>query len=402
MIYCCAVTAPFLTRYPVLPEPRARTYTCFYGIFCRQTDYREVWVAMYPLVIFVGLASSFAAAFQLQAVTFVPRLSLYSIHKFENKRRLLRSIAGVCLIVLVALHRHETGAVAVMIVCGVFLVMSFVIDNTKGFRDLNEEHIRKSPGAVLDGDTIVVGVELPSAGNVCYAIEDMVLPRHVLNDRLGDTPLLVSYCAACRSCIVYNPVIEGKRLSFQVIAVWRRNMVMRDRETGTLWQQATGEAIYGELKGRALQMLMSQQMRLDHWRSAHPDTVIAVESETAPKGRIPKPMLRKMLKVTERAMARGFTEIGHELPLREKVFGVTVNGVSKAYPLSRLRDSREFRDSVGETPVQIVYQPETNAISGVNLSDGSALVLESHWWFGWKEFHPFTEVWPGDGDRDTL
>lgn len=142
-------------------------------------------------------------------------------------------------------------------------------------------------------------------------------------------------------------------------------------------------------------MLMSQQMSLDHWKSAHPDTVITVESKTAPKGRIPKPMLRKMLKITERAMARGFTEIGDELPLREKVFGVTVNGVSKAYPLSRLRDSREFRDSVGETPVQIVYQPETNAISGVNLTDGSPLVLESHWWFGWKEFHPFTEVWPG-------
>ena len=355
---------------------------------------------MYPLVSLVGLATSFWSASQLQVVSFAPRLSLATIHKFERKRWVLRSIAGVCLILIIVFHRHEDGAAAAMVLSSLFLALSFLIDNTKGFRDLNEEHIVKSTGAALDGDTIVVGVVLPSTGSVCYPIEDMVLPRHLLNDRLGDTPLLVSFCAACRSCIVYHPVIDGRRLSFQVVAVWRRNMVMRDRETGTLWQQATGEAIYGELKGSTLGMLMNQQMRLDHWRSAHPDTLIAVESTTAPKGRIPKPMLRRMLKITERAMTRGFSDIGDELPLREKVFGVTVNGVSKAYPLSRLRDCPEVQDLVGETAVHIEYRPETNSIHGVNLADGSPLILESHWWLGWKEFHPFTEVWPGAGSQD--
>ena len=354
---------------------------------------------MYPLILLVGFAASFWSAFQLQVVTFAPRLSLYTIHRFERKRRVLRSIAGVCLILLIVFYRHENGAAAVVVVFSLFLVLSFLIDNTKGFRDLTEEHIIKSTDTPLDGNTTVVGVARPGAGSVCYAIEDMVLPRHVLNDRLGDTPLLISFCAACRSCIVYHPVIDGRRLSFQVIAVWRRNMVIRDRETGTLWQQATGEAIYGELKGRKLQMVMSQQMRLDHWRSAHPDTAIAVESETAPKGRIPKPLLRRMLRITERAMAPGFSDIGNALPLRERVFGVTLNGISKAYPLSRLKESPEFLDSVGGTEVRIVYRPETNSIDGVNLADGSPLILESHWWFGWKEFHPFTEVWPGSADE---
>jgi hypothetical protein len=355
---------------------------------------------MYSLLILAGLATSFWSAFQLQAVSFAPRLNLFTIHKFEAKRWLLRGIAGVCAILLFRYHGHETGAAASVILIGFFLGLSFLIDNTKGFRELNEEDIIKSVGTPLDGETMVVAVELPGNRSVCYPIEDMVLPRHLLNDRVGDTPLLVSYCAACRSCIVYHPVVEGVRLHFQVVAVWRRNMVMRDRETGTLWQQATGEALYGELKGKTLEMLMYQQMRLGHWRKAYPDTLIAVESESAPKGRIPKPMLRRMLKITERVMPRGLSDIGNELPLREKVFGVTLNGVSKAYPISRLKDSPDILDSVGDTPVRIVYDAETNHISGVNLEDRSPLILESHWWFGWKEFHPCTEVWTGSNVQD--
>lgn len=355
---------------------------------------------MYPLLILVGLTTSFWSAFQLQVVSFVPRLSLFTIHKFEAKRWLLRGIASVCVLLLAGYFMHETGVGTSVTLSGIFLGLSFLIDNTKGFRDLNEKDIIKSIGASLDGETMVVGLELPGERSVCYPIEDMVLPRHLLNDGVGDTPLLVSYCAACRSCIVYHPVVEGMRLNFQVVAVWRRNMVMRDRETGTLWQQATGEALYGRLKGKTLEMLMYQQMRLEHWKEAHPDTLIATESENAPKGRIPKTMLRRMLKITEHAMARGLSDIGDELPLREKVFGVTLNGVSKAYPLSRLKAYPDILDSVGDTPVRIVYETETNHINGVNLEDRSPLILESHWWFGWKEFHPYTEVWTGANVQD--
>jgi len=355
---------------------------------------------MHPLLILVGLTTSFWSAFQLQIVSFVPRLSLFTIHKFEAKRWLLRAIASVSVLLLICFHRHETGVVASVISAVILLGLSFLIDNTKGFRDLNEEDIVKSIEGSLDGEAMVVGVELPGERSICYPIEDVVLPRHLLNDRIADTPLLVSYCAACRSCIVYHPVVEGLRLNFQVVAVWRRNMVMRDRETGTLWQQATGEALYGRLKGKTLEMLMYQQMRLEHWKKAHPDTLIATESKTAPKGRIPKAMLRKMLKITEHAMVRGLSDIGDELPLREKVFGVTLNGVSKAYPLSRLKHSPDTLDSVGDTPVRLSYEPETNYISGVNLEDDSPLILESHWWFGWKEFHPYTEVWNPSANDD--
>lgn len=59
---------------------------------------------------------------------------------------------------------------------------------------------------------------------------------------------------------MYAATIKGQRLNFVVEAVWRRNMIIRDRETGTLWQQANGEALIGPLQGTQLQALGGELM----------------------------------------------------------------------------------------------------------------------------------------------
>ena len=103
-----------------------------------------------------------------------------------------------------------------------------------------------------------------------------------------------------------------------------------------------------------------------------------------------------MLQITEHRMTPGLVDIGHDLPLRENVFGLTLDGVSKAYPVSRLAVHPEITDIVGQTPIRIRYNAASNHVTAINLNDGSPLVLESHWWFGWKEFHPLTQVWSGE------
>lgn len=52
---------------------------------------------------------------------------------------------------------------------------------------------------------------------------------------------------------------------------------MRDRETGALWQHATGEALIGPLAGAKLEWLGGEQMTWAAWRTEHPDTVVALE-----------------------------------------------------------------------------------------------------------------------------
>ena len=42
---------------------------------------------------------------------------------------------------------------------------------------------------------------------------------------------------------------------------------MRDKETGSWWQQITGKAIYGRLKGSSLDLVLSDELTFGEWKA---------------------------------------------------------------------------------------------------------------------------------------
>ena len=102
-----------------------------------------------------------------------------------------------------------------------------------------------------------------------HAGETRVYPLQILmyhelvNDRIGELPILVSYCPLCQSAIVFDRRVDGQLHQFGVSGMLRNSdMVMYDRTTESLWQQLTGEAIVGELTGEQLRVVTS---RLTHF-----------------------------------------------------------------------------------------------------------------------------------------
>jgi hypothetical protein len=51
---------------------------------------------------------------------------------------------------------------------------------------------------------------------------------------------------------VWETTVDGKPLHFHLAGINNQNFIMRDEETGSWWQQVSGEAIHGPLKGRRL------------------------------------------------------------------------------------------------------------------------------------------------------
>jgi len=49
--------------------------------------------------------------------------------------------------------------------------------------------------------------------------------------------------------------VDGRALHFYLAGINNQNFLMRDKETGTWWQQITGKAIYGPLKGASLDLV---------------------------------------------------------------------------------------------------------------------------------------------------
>ena len=90
--------------------------------------------------------------------------------------------------------------------------------------------------------------------------------------------MAATYCPACRSGYIYNPVVKGKFLTFEPVSVRRRNMVMKDRETGSVWQHETGICLMGEFKGEQLG-INSEMVNWKTWVQEHPDTTVCFRPE---------------------------------------------------------------------------------------------------------------------------
>lgn len=127
-----------------------------------------------------------------------------------------------------------------------------------------------------------------------------------------------------------------------------------------------------------------------------PTHLIARMKLDAPRGRIPERTLKRMLKVTNHLMVPGQSEIGTDLPLRENIFGLSLNGVDRAYPVSELIKRPVFTDRMAGKYIEIIYNAETCEMRAVLKESEEALVMQNHWGFGWKEFHPETSIWRAD------
>jgi hypothetical protein len=189
---------------------------------------------------------------------------------------------------------------------------------------------------------------------------------------------------------VYAAEVDGQRLTFEVDCVWRRNMVIRDRETGSLWQHATGEAVAGPLQGKMLTLLGGQLTTWGGWQAAHPYTLAAQDPEEW-GGRLSKAKVTKVLDtVTSFATAPGLTKPDRRLPSHEVVIGIMIDGIARAYPLETLIELGVIDDEIEGEQIRLEYDPTHDAVRAT-MNDAPINAART-WWTGWYEFHPETTL----------
>ncbi len=69
-------------------------------------------------------------------------------------------------------------------------------------------------------------------------------------------------------------MVNGQRLSFDVLGLYQDVFMMRDRQTGTVWAHLDGTASQGPLVGERLGFVPLPQMTWGDWRVEHPDTLV--------------------------------------------------------------------------------------------------------------------------------
>ena len=135
---------------------------------------------------------------------------------------------------------------------------------------------------------------------------------------------------------------------------------MRDEETGSWWQQVTGEAIQGPLKGQRLRPVFHDELTFGLWKREKPEgRVLRPVEEIARTGEYaPVNWEERMTRVPVATSV----VLDKSLAPRALVIGVTVNGVSKAYPFEALLKQNLILDDVGGVPMFIVVGDDRRSV----------------------------------------
>jgi uncharacterized protein DUF3179 len=214
--------------------------------------------------------------------------------------------------------------------------------------------------------------------------------HEIVNDIFGNKYVLVTYCPLCFSGIAFDPVIDGTRHLFGVSGLlYNSDVLLYDRKTSSLWSQIMSRAITGNYVNRTLKAIPTENTTWRDWRSKHPNTLVLSRNTGTLRsyGRDPYIDYRKspetMFPVKFRA--RGYHP-------KELVLGITINNISKAYPVSELSRTTGFiNDHIAGEDIHIHFNK--NEVSGTILdSKCEALPATTLFWFAWYTFHPDTEI----------
>jgi len=262
--------------------------------------------------------------------------------------------------------------------------------------------------------------------------------HEVVNDAFGG-PLLVTYCPLCGSGVTAERRADGRTATFGVSGyLWRRDLVLYDDATDSLWSQILGKAVRGPLTGEALALRPSTMTTWGEWRRTHPDTAVLLpppESETVSatgeRNYNTDPYSGYETYEPPEPSRDGS---GRRLPPKELVLGVATDGAARAYPFKSVVEAGGVvNDRVGSLPV-VVSSTHDSLVAYVRRAGGDILLFGrdgdtlvaggSRWavvsgraldgphegvilerandrspmfWFAWVDFFPGTDVYGESG-----
>ena len=221
--------------------------------------------------------------------------------------------------------------------------------------------------ASLPDDELVIGLSIDGDARAYPA--GILYTREMVNDVVGDAPVLVSWCPRCYTALVHQrPVDEtGTPLVFgNQGALYLGAMTWYDHGSGSVWSQPLGMAIAGPSAGRTLPLLPSQLTTWQEWRAAHPDTLALVVTEPAPPFR-------------------------GRRPGAEHVVGVVVGETAAAWPYERAASGKVIQASLGDSAITLWLDDATGGIRAQAASgDGIRRELPTILAYrqAWLNFYP--------------
>jgi hypothetical protein len=234
----------------------------------------------------------------------------------------------------------------------VFFFFNFRFQADKMFYQPQYKNMVAANSNKMPLEKLVVGVSINGEAKA-YPVQ-LIGYHHQVRDTVGGTPVMVTYCTVCRTGRVYSPMVNGKPETFRLVGMDRFNAMFEDATTKSWWQQATGMAVSGPLKGTILPEIPSQQMSLASWLSAHPASLVMQPDTTFSKDYAD-------LADYDKGTIKSGLEKRDSLSWKDKswVIGIAQSGTAKAYDWNDLVTKRLIEDSLPQLPIVLFLEQDS-------------------------------------------
>jgi hypothetical protein len=206
----------------------------------------------------------------------------------------------------------------------------------------------------LDKSKLVIGVVINGEAKA-YPIQ-LIGYHHQVMDTVGNEPVIITYCTVCRTGRAYSTMINGRYESFRLVGMDHFNAVFEDESTKSWWQQATGQAIVGPLKGASLTEIPSRQLTIDAWIRQYPNSKVMASDPLYDERYF------KLEDYDRGTMQSSLVKRDYQ-PWQPKswVVGVRNEFSSKAYDWSDLVKKRMIQDSLQALPILLAIENDTTS-----------------------------------------
>lgn len=219
--------------------------------------------------------------------------------------------------------------------------------------------------------------------------------HEIVNDIYKDEAIVISYCPLCNTGMAFIAGSLEKRFTFGVSGLlYNSDVLLYDRQTGSLWSQIMSKAISGPLKNINLTQISASHTSWGLWRQQYPDTEVLSEKTGFNRNYDRSPYLgyarNQMLMFDVENRNNAYRN-------KELVLGVTIDNQQKAYPFKELKKNGEenFSDQFANRVITIRWYEKDKAAS-IFDSKGEEIPSTLAYWFAWVAFYPETEIYKSD------
>lgn len=309
----------------------------------------------------------------------------------------------------------------------IFFLFNFRFEADKMFYQPQHKYFAPVAANTIAPDKLVLGVNINGEARA-YPIQ-LIGYHHQVRDTVGHTPVMVTYCTVCRTGRVYSPFVNGKNENFRLVGMDHFNAMFEDHTTKSWWQQATGVAVAGPLKGTALPEIPARQMTLAAWLRQYPNSTV-MQPDTQFTARYAD------LRAYDAGTLPSHLEKrdSGSWKMKSWVIGIQQGDVTKAYDWNALVSKQVIQDSLPGTALALLVEKDGSSfhawkteVNGQSLQftapDEQNLFTDnnthSSWnmngvciagplqgkqlqpvqcyqefWHSWKNFHPHTGRYP--------